>query len=166
LTPRERSLLVIFVAALAASALCLGLDLYLERLTRLDTEFITLQKRALRDTQLALTSGGNASGVSWGELKDRFYAPGTLTDPLTLASQVQAAVKDSGLSIAESRVTESSSTAQWVQYRVEGSIESWFRFLKLIRSQDPKSLFRSMSLIKKEGSTYAIAFEVGHAVQP
>jgi hypothetical protein len=104
------------------------------------------------------------SAASSSELRDRFYAAGTLPDSLALASRAQASLKASGLHTIESRVTENSATAQWVQYHAEGDIESWFRFLQSLRSQDSKALFRAISLVKKQDYAYSIAFEVGHAV--
>lgn len=164
MTPRERSLLILLLVA--ASALALGIDLYLGRLTRLDAEFIDLQKRALSSTRSSLASRDAGKASSWEGLKERFFAPGTLPEPLTLASRVQGDLKAVGIHVAESRVLESTKSAQWIQYRAEGDIESWFRFLRLLRDQDPRTLFRSLSLVKKEGFSYAIAFEVGHAVLP
>jgi len=155
-----------FFIVLASAALLLGLSMYFDGISRLDAEFVSLQKRALRVTQLStpIQEGGSPSSVS--DLKGRFFAPGTLPDSLALASRVQASLKTSGLSLLESRVIESSATAQWVQYRAEGDIESWFRFLQALRRQDPQTLFRSISLLKKQEYAYSIAFEVGHAVLP
>jgi hypothetical protein len=166
LTSRERNLLILFLVALVSAGLVIGLGSYLEGLSRLDAEFVALQKRVLRATQSSLVSQSTWSSSSLNSLKERFFAPGTLPDPLALASRVQADLKAAGLLILESRVTDNSNKAHWVQYHAEGRIESWFRFLQLLRHQDPQTLFRSISLVKKQGSTYAIAFEVGHVVLP
>jgi hypothetical protein len=166
LTSRERNLLILFLVALASAGLVLGLGSYLEGLSRLDAEFIDLQKRALAATQASLASQSSWSSSSLTNLKERFFAPGTLPDPLALAARVQAALKAAGLHVLESRVTDNSNKAHWVQYHAEGHIESWFRFLQLVRHQDPQALFRSMSLVKRQGFDYAIAFEVGHVVLP
>jgi hypothetical protein len=166
LTSRERNLLILFLIALVSAGLVLGLGSYLEGLSGLDAEFIALQKRALRATQTSLVSESSWSASSLNSLKERFFAPGTLPDPLALASRVQADLKAAGLRILESRMSDNSNKAHWVQYHAEGRIESWFRFLQLLRHQDRQTLFRSMSLIKKQGADYAIAFEVGHVVVP
>ena len=165
MSTRERNLLVIFFLVLVSAGVVVGLSSYLQAIVRLDLEFVALQKHALRLTQTSLSTRDSGSVSSWGNLKERFFAPGTLPDPLSLASRAQSAIKASGLTILESRVTENTGTAQWVQYHAEGQIESWFRFLELVRGQDPKTLFRSMSLVKKQGFLYAVAFEVGHVVQ-
>jgi len=144
----------------------LGLSTYFDGLSRLDAEFITLQKRALRLTQAAILTRSSGNATSLSNLKERFCAPGSLPDPLTLASRVQTVAKTAGLAILESRVTESSPGAQWVQYHAEGDIEAWFRFLQLLLREDVTTLFRTLSLVKKQGSSYAIAFEVGHVVLP
>jgi len=164
LTTRERNLLVIFLLVVLSAGIVVAVSSYLEAITRLDTEFITLQKRALRLAQASIASQGAADAPSLGNVRERFFSPGTLPDPLTLASRVQAAMKAAGLASLESRVLESTATAQWVQYRAEGPIESWFRFLQLVRGQDPKTLFRTVSLAKRQGFIYAISFEVGHVV--
>ena len=166
MTSRERNLLILFVIALASAGLVLGLGSYLEGLSRLDAEFISLQKRVLQVTQSSQASQSSWSASSLSSLKERFFAPGTLPDPLVLASRAQADVKASGLLILESRVTDNSNKAHWVQYHAEGHIESWFRFLQLLRHQDPQACFRSISLVKKQGSNYAITFEVGHVSLP
>jgi len=166
LTSRERNLLILFLAALVSGGLVMGLGSYLEGLSRLDAEFVALQKRALRTMQTSLVSQSSLSTSSLNSLKERFFAPGTLPDPLALASRVQADLKAAGLLILESRVADNSNKAQWVQYHAEGRIESWFRFLQLLRHQDHQTLFRSISLVKKQGTVYAIAFEVGHVVVP
>ena len=166
MTPRERNLLVILIIVAGSALILIGLGLYLDGLSRLDSEFVALQKRALRITQASLIAQGSGSGSSIGGLRERFFAPGALPEPLVLAARVQASLKSSGLRTVESRVTESSAKAQWLQYRAEGDIESWFRFLKILRSQDSQTLFRSLSLLKKQDYGYAIAFEVGHAVLP
>lgn len=165
MTTRERSLLVILLIALIGTAVAIGIDVYLERLAALDADFIALQKRALRDVQAAQGSRRAAKG-DWSRLKEKFFTPGTLSDPLEFASLVQETLKSSGLAVSESRIMENSASSQWLQYRTEGSIDSWFRFLTLIRNKDVRSLFRTISIVKKEGPSYAIAFEVGHAVQP
>ena len=164
MSSRERNLLIIFLVALAAVALLVGLSNYLESISRLDSEFIELQKHALRLTQASVNAQDPSNVSSWGNLKERFFAQGTLQDPLALASRVQSALKASDIVVLESKVVENSGSSQWVQYRAEGAIESWFRFLQLLRSQDSKSLFRSVSLVRKQGFLYSIAFEVGHAV--
>ena len=164
MTSRERNFLVIFLLVVASAGILIGLSSYLEAITRLDAEFISLQKHALRLTQASLASGAEGSLPSLGNLRERFYSPGTLPDPLTLASRVQTAMKAAGLSALESRIMESTATAQWVQYKAEGRIEYWFRFLQLVRENDPRTLFRTISLVKKQGFSYAITFEVGHVV--
>jgi hypothetical protein len=150
---------------LVASGVAIGLDVYLERLTALDNEFVTLQKRALKDQESNANRQGDIA-ANWNGLKARFFAPGKLPDPLSFAAKVQAALQGAGITIAESRVSESSAGAQWLQYRVSGPIESWFQFLGTLRSRDGRTLFRSFSLVKKDGASYAIVFEVGHAILP
>ena len=166
MTPRERNLLIIMGIVAAAAAFLIGLSIYLEGLSRLDAEFIALQKRALRAAQASVIMQGSGDSPILSGIKERFFPPGGLQDPLALASRVQASLKSSGLHTLESRVTESSATAQWIQYRAEGDIESWFRFLSTLRSQDSQTLFRSLSLLKRQDYSYAITFEVGHAVLP
>jgi hypothetical protein len=166
LTSRERNLLLIFLIVIAAAGLMLGLSSYFEGLSRLDNEFLALQKRSVRAAQAALRAGSSDGASSWSNLKDKFYAPGTLPDPLTLASRVEASLKTAGIHVLESRVIENSASAQWIQYHAEGNIDPWFDFLLLLRKEDPRSLFRSMSLVKKQGFSYAISFEVGHVVLP
>jgi hypothetical protein len=166
LTTRERNLLILFLVVVASAILVVATSSYLEGLTRLDSEFIDLQKRASRAAQASVLAQKTGSGTEWSGLKGRFFAQGTLQDPLVLASRVQAALKSSDLVVVESRVAESSSSAQWIQYHAEGQIESWFHFLQLLRNEDAKTLFRSLSLAKKQGSSYSITFEVGHVVLP
>ena len=166
MTTRERNLLVILLIVAGSALTVIAVSAYLDSLTRLDLEFVDLQKRAARTAQVLSSAPDPGSGSEWIGLKDRFFAPGTLPDPLILASRAQAALKSSSLAVVESRVTDTSTTSQWVQYHVEGDIQSWFRFLLLLRGEDPKTLFRSMSFARKEGSTYSITFEVGHAVLP
>lgn len=166
MTPRERTLLRLLGFATAAAGLLLGLSTYLDELSRLDTAFIALQKRALRITQTSLRAESSGSTSSLRTLRDRFYTPGTLPDPLSLAVRVQAVAKESDLGILESRVTENSPSSQWILYHAEGPIESWFRFMQLLRGEDPKTLFRTLSVVKKQGFSYALTFEVGHAVLP
>jgi hypothetical protein len=167
LTTRERNLLILLLIAAGTAMFLAAASSYLERLTRLDSAFVDLQKRALRAAQarrMGEKTAVRSSGLSG--LKERFYAAGTLQDPLTLATHVQGALRSSELAIVESRVTESSEAAQWVQYHVEGQIESWFRFLQLLRNVDPMALFRSLSIVRKDGALYSITFEVGHVVLP
>lgn len=166
MTPRERNLLRLLLVVLAAAALLFGLSAYFDGLSRLDAQFITLQKRALRLTQAVVLTKSSESAASFGDLKERFYAPGSLPDPLALAARVQAVAKTEGLGILESRVTENTPSAQWVQYHAEADIEAWFRFLQVLRREDPRTLFRTLSLVKKQGFSYAIVFEVGHVVLP
>lgn len=171
MTSRERNLLILFVFSLAAAGLLVGLGSYLQAIARLDSEHADLQKRVLRVTQASTAQASTApqgalSGASLRRLKELFFAAGTLPDPLTLASRVQAALKKAGLVVQESRVMENSGTAQWVQFHAEGSIDSWFRFLQVLRGQDPQTLFRTISLVRKQGSLYAMLFEVGHVVLP
>lgn len=166
MTSRERALLVAFFAVAAAAGVMIGLGSYLERRSYLDSEFVDLQKRALRSAQGSLSDRASGDASAGNRLKERFFAPGALPDPLTLASRAQDALKAAGIRIEESRIIVSSKSAQWIQYRAEGDIESWFRFLQLLRSQDPKALFRSLSVAKKQDYNYAFSFEVGHAVLP
>jgi hypothetical protein len=166
LTSRERALLVAFLAVAAAAGLMIGLGSYFERRAFLDSEFAGLRKRALRSAQGSLADRQPGHASAWSRLKERFFAPGSLPDPLTLASCAQQSLKTAGIRVEESRITESSKSAQWIQYRSEGDIEAWFRFLQILRSQDSRTLLRSLSLAKKEGFSYAITFEVGHAVLP
>jgi hypothetical protein len=166
LTSRERGLLGLLLAVAASAGVIVGLGTYFERRAYLDAEFGGLQRRALRATQ-GFSAPRDTGDVSAGtRLKERFFAPGTLPDPLTLAFRAQEALKAAGIRIEESRITENTESSQWVHYRAEGNIESWFRFLELLRKGDSKTIFRSLALAKKQGFTYAIAFEVGHAVLP
>lgn len=166
MTSREKTLLGIFAAVLVAAGALLGAQLYLERLARLDADFITLQKRALQAMQSIQSSNDSTSTTSSETAKRRFYASGPLPDPLILAKEAQDAMKNSGLRASESRIIDSSNKEQWILYRAEGSIDAWFRFLLLIRDKDPQTLFRSLSIAKKEGLSYAFSFEVGHAIKP
>ena len=163
MTTRERNLLILLVVAVACAALVVGLGSYLDGITRLDAEYVSLQKRALRVRQAALEA---RPAAAVGPLKERFFVPGTLTDPLVLASRVQAALKSSGLQVLQSRVVESTASSQWIEFHAEGEITAWFRFLRALRQQDARTLFRSMSLLRKQTGGYAITFEVGHAVLP
>jgi hypothetical protein len=150
----------------ASAVLLVGLSSYLEALTRLDSQFIDLQKRAFRTAQVSFASEQTAGRSQWSGLRERFFEPGTLQDPLVLATRVQTALKSSGLSVLESRVSENSASAQWVQYHVEGDIQSWFHFLQTLRGQDSRVLFRSLSLVRKQQFTYSVSFEAGHVVRP
>lgn len=166
MTSRERNLLTLFFLVLGAALLVVGLGSYWEGLNRLDAQFVDLQKRVVRVTQTTLLSKIPEKSSTWASLKDRFFVPGTLPPPLSLASQAQAALRASGLSVLESRVQETSDTSQWVQYMAQGGIPAWFHFLETLRQQDPKALFRTLSLVSKQGSSYAMTFEVGHVVLP
>lgn len=164
MTPRERRLLIFFFIVLGAVGLAVGLGSYWEQLSHLDAEWIGLQKRALRVTQKALLA--KLPEKTSLDVKDRFFAPGSLPNPLSLAAEAHAALQSAGLSILESKVKETTATSQWVQYMTQGDIASWFRFLRALRDQDPKTLFRSLSLVRKENVLYSITFEVGHVVLP
>ena len=163
MTNRERNLLILFFVVLGAAGVVVGLGSYWEGLSKLDSEFVGFQKRALRVTQTAVLAKLPERTL---DVKDRFFDPGTLPSPLSLASEAQAALKSAGLSILESRVEETTDSSQWVQYMTQGDISSWFRFLQTLRQQDPKTLFRTLSLVRKEAFTYSITFEVGHVVLP
>lgn len=164
MTPRERSLLMFFFVVLGAVGLVIGLGAYWEQLSNLDAEFIGLQKRALRVSQTALLA--KLPEKTSLDVKDRFFDPGKLPSPLSLATEAQTALQSAGLSILESKVKETTATSQWVQYMTQGDISSWFRFLQTLREQDPKTLFRTISLVRKESFLYSITFEVGHVVLP
>ncbi len=166
MTSRERNLLILFFVVLGAAGLIVGLGSYWDGLSRLDSEFIELQQRVLRVSQTSLASKSSVESTAWIDLKERFFVPGTLSSPLSLADQAQASLEASGLAVLESRVLETTDSLQWVQYMVQGDIPSWFRFLQTLQQQDPKALFRSLSLLRKQGVTYAITFEVGHVVLP
>jgi len=166
LTARERNLLILFFVVLGAAGLLLALGSYWEELSRLDTEFVGLQKRVLHVAQTTASSQTLATASRWPGLDQRFFAAGTLPTPLALASEVQAALKTSGLEVVESRIVETTETGHWVQYMVQGRIGDWFRFLQGVRLQDAKVLFRTLSLMAKPGAIYAISFEAGHVVLP
>lgn|GEM_PF-2861759 len=166
MTNRERNLLVLFFAVLAAAGLMVALNSYFGEMSSLDAEFAALQQRAVRTSQANLLAAASNDSTSALVLKRRFFAPGSLPEPLALATLAQTSLKASGLSLIESRITESSATAQWVRYSVEGDIDAWFRFLQTLRQKDPRALFRSLSMVEKNGYEYAIAFEVGHVVTP
>ena len=166
MTPRERNLLIVFFIALGAAALVVGLGSYWEGLSVLDEQYLGLQKRALRVTQTELLTKAPQKTALPLNLKDRFFAPGSLPSPLALAGSVQSALQSSGLAVLESRVLETSESSQWVQYMAQGDISSWFRFLQMLHQQDGRALFRSLSLVKKQELSYSITFEVGHVVLP
>jgi len=166
LTNREKNLLIVFFAVLAAALLMVAADSYLGKMARLNEQFISLEQRTLRVVQSSSHSVNSGDTSSLLDLKKRFYAPGTLPAPLSLAALAETTLKTAGLTLVESRITESSTKAQWVKYSVEGDIGAWFRFLQQLRRQDPQTLFRSLSMIRKSGYHYAISFEVGHVVVP
>ena len=166
MNPREKTLFIIFCIALGAAGLAVGLDLYIGRIDSLDREFGDLEKRARRVESEARREPSDSNAAIWGDPKTRFFPPGSLPEPLSFASRIETGIKDSGLALREFRVLESSSSAQWLQYRAEGRIEGWFQFVGRMTETDRKALFRTISIARKEGSRYAIAFEVGHAVQP
>lgn len=164
MTNRERNLSILFFVVLGATGLVVGLGSYWEQLSKLDAEFVGLQKRALRVAQTAVLA--KLPEKPSLDVKDRFFEPGTLPNPLSLATEAQAALQSAGLAILESKVEETTEASQWVRYMTQGDISSWFRFLQMLREQDPKTLFRTLSLVRKEGYTYSITFEVGHVVLP
>jgi hypothetical protein len=145
-----------------AAILVLGVGAYFDRLSSLDEEFSALQKRAVRLEQSAPTDTGTASEV----FKARFWQSGPLPEPLVFASTVQETLSGAGLHVTESRVLPVLPGSSWVEFQADGDIEEWFRFLRDLRSRDPKTLFRSLSLVHRAGALYTIAFEVGHVVLP
>ena len=166
MTNRERNLLVLLFVVLAGAGLLIAAQAWFETRARLDDEFIALQGRALRIVQSDHGEPPPGSGAALSLLRKRFYSPGSLPEPLGLASLAQSSLERAGLRLVESRIAESSATAQWVRYSVRGDIGAWFRFLQRLRHEDPSTLFRTLSLVRKEGSDYEISFEVGHAVIP
>lgn len=161
MSPRERTLLFILMATLGLAAVIFGVGAYFDRLTMLDQEFVALQKRVL----LQVSSSAVAPSDTESEtLRARFFPAGPIPAPLLFASSVQDTLKNAGLTIAESRVLPADTSNSWVEFRVEGDIEAWFAFLRNLRGQDARTLFRSLSLIHRSGARYFITFEVGHVV--
>ena len=163
---RERNLAVILLACLCAALLAIGLSAYFDSIARLDSEFISLQKRALNVVRSRTSVGAPKDTASLALAKERFFARGALPSALTLAATAQAALESSGLTVLESKVVQSDSASQWIQYRSKGNVEAWFLFLRTLRERDGKALFRSLSLAKLQDPSYDIVFEVGHAVAP
>jgi hypothetical protein len=164
LTSRKGPASILLIAA--ATTLAIILAAKLGRIARLDADFADLKEGTARATQVALASHGAGMASPRASAQDRFFALGSLPDPLSLASDVLASMKEAGIVADESRIAESTKAAQWIRYRAEGTIESWFRFIGRLRARDARALFRSLSLAKRQGFAYSISFEVGHAVLP
>ncbi len=161
MTVRERTLLVLLGSTLVAAAVVLGLGAYFDRLTALDGEFAALQKRAVQLVRQTPETSAPAEAF-----KIRFWPAGPLPEPLTFAASVQQMLSAAGLRVAESRVLPAQPANSWIEFQAEGDIEGWFRFLKDLRTHDPRTLFRSLSLVRHAGSQYTVVFEVGHVVLP
>lgn len=166
MTSRERNLLAILGAASAAVLLIFAIDAYLGRLARLDDDFIAMKKKAAQLATSAATSGGVADESEAARLQARFFAAGTLPEAIRLAETAGDALRRAGVTVIESGVTKSTATEQWMKYRAEGDVDAWFRFLRLLDAADGRCLFRSLSLVRKDGVRYSMTFEVGHAVLP
>jgi hypothetical protein len=146
---------------LVAAAAILGVGAYFDRLTALDGEFAVLQKRAVQLVRQTPETSAPAEAF-----KNRFWPPGPLPEPLTFATSVQQMLRAAGLGVTGSRVLPGQPTNTWVEFQVDGNIEEWFRFLKDLRTHDPRTVFRSLSLVRRAGTQYTIVFEVGHVVLP
>jgi hypothetical protein len=138
-----------------------GFGAYLDRLAALDEEFAALQKRAVR-----LAQPTQVSETPDEMFKTRLLPAGPLPDSLAFATVVQEELRKTGMSISGSHVVVPTPTSSWVEFQAEGTMEAWFRFVKGLRTRDPKTLFRSLSAARKEGARYSLVFEVGHAILP
>ncbi|NNM66878.1 MAG: hypothetical protein HKM06_02575 [Spirochaetales bacterium] len=162
MTRRERALVIIFLVLLGALGAFWGLGTFLGRLSELDTEFSSLQGRALQLSRALLKTSAGHSSLE--HLKAHFWPTGPLPSVLTLAAEVQTQLRLAGVSVLETQVTGSTETQEWVRYQAEGSIQEWFDFLLELRKADSKVLFRSLDLVRKRGTKYGISFEVGYVV--
>ena len=165
MTGREKGLLRLLAIAAAGVLVLLGVQTYLDSLAALDQQFASIQKQASQvQRQVGDRDTTDAPGQS-GEISRRFWAPGTVPEPLALAKRLQP-ILSSGLTITEFEVQESSAAGFRLRYLLRGPIESFFQALAVIASSDPKLLHRKLAVTYREAGIYDIEWEVGYAALP
>ena len=166
MTAREKLLLnLLGVSALGAGLLWAG-QTYFDELNRLDSRFAGLQKEAAQ-IQMRLVQTPVAGGEAQTDpLVDRFWAPGSLPDPLTLARSIKPVFDHGGIAVQEFQVVTSGADELRLKYTLQAPMAAFLEAYVSLRASDPKLLVRKFAATLKERGLYLIEWEVGYAVLP
>jgi hypothetical protein len=166
MTAREKALVTgLGTVALAVAVLGVA-TLWFDEAARLDAEYQGYRLAAARVLSQALAgpvdNGKARSVAAWESLLwpvDK--APGVVA----FSGQIRTAAQSARLPVSSLRVVEEGKGGAWIQFQAQGTIGTWFAFLREL-SGDPRVLYRSVLVKKAEGELYSYTGEVGYASLP
>ena len=165
MTAREKLLLNLLGLSALGAGLVWGGQSYFDELNRLDSRFTALQKEAAQ-IQVRLVQAPVAGGEFQADLVDRFWAPGALPDPLTLARSIKPVLDRWGIAVQEFQVVSSSADEFRLKYTLEAPMAAFLEAFVSLRASDPRLLVRKFASNLREKGLYLIEWEVGYAVLP
>jgi len=164
MTAREKFLLSLLGLSALGAGLLWGGQAYFDQLNNLDVRFAGLQKEAAQIQSRLILPGAGQAEVD--PVADRFWAAGSLPEPLALARSIKPVLDQWSVSVQEFQVVSATSDEFRLKYTLQASMTQFLEVFASLRATDTKLIVRKFAATLREKGLYLIEWEVGYAVLP
>jgi hypothetical protein len=166
MTIRERFLLRVLGLTFVLLTVLGLVSFYLDGLVRMDDEYASLQKQALRiQSQMMDQRAPEVRSLGF-DPGARFWTKGLLPDPTVLATRLQPLLERQSVRIIGLQVLESTAKAQTLQYTLEAPMDRFMKAFAEARTGDSHLIVKRLVTVLKDKGIYGITWEVGYATTP